>query len=168
MADEIKTTAAEAAQTDILTSNEDPMELSIQSDRFASLDLSKDLTSSAAAYCSLIAADDQSRITLYNACSSPKQLSDMINKQIKLLHVYVEVIQVISEQSGERVNVPRVVLIDDHGVGYQAVSIGIYNAVKRLLQTFGDPTTWSKAHTVEVQNVSLKNGQHTFSLLLVD
>ena len=92
----------------------------------------------------------------------------MINKQIKLRHIFVEVIQVMSEQSGELVYVPRVILIDEKGTGYQAVSIGMYNSVKRLIATFGDPATWKKAHTVEIQNVSLKNGQHTFNLKLID
>lgn len=171
MSEEIKKAAAAetaAAQSEILTSDEDPMELSIQSDRFAHMDLRADLTSGSAGYCSLQAADDQARVTLYNACSSPKSVADMINKQIKLLHIFVEVIQVTSEQSGEIVNVPRVILIDDHGIGYQAVSIGMYNSVKRLIATFGDPASWKKPHTVEIQNVSLKNGQHTFNLLLID
>lgn len=156
------------AQSEILTSNEDPMELAVSSDRFQTLDLNADLSSEGAGYCSLQAADDEDRVKLYNACSSPLSVADMINKQIKLRHIFVEVIQVMSEQSGELVYVPRVILIDEKGTGYQAVSIGMYNSVKRLIVTFGDPSTWKKAHTVEIQNVSLKNGQHTFNLKLID
>lgn len=158
----------ETAPSQILTTPEDPMELAISSDRFQSLDLNADLSSGAAGYCSLQAADDEDRVKLFNACSNPKSVADMINKQIKLRHIFVEVIQVMSEQSGELVYVPRVVLIDEKGAGYQAVSIGMYNSVKRLIATFGDPSTWKKSHTVEIQNVSLKNGQHTFNLLLID
>ena len=167
MSEEIKN-AANAAQAEVLTATEDPMELAISSDRFRTLNLTDDLSAESAGYCSLKAEKDEDRVTLYNACSNPSPIADMINKQIKLLHIFIEVIQVVSEQSGEPVYVPRVVLIDQAGKGYQAVSIGMYNAVKRLIATFGDPSTWKKPHTVEIQNVSLKNGQHTFNLLLVD
>ena len=167
--DTIKNAAVtETAPSEVLTSTEDPMELAISSDRFQALDLTADLSTGNAGYCSMQAADDEDRVKLYNACSSPLSVADMINKQIRLRHIFVEVIQVMSEQSGELVYVPRVILIDEKGVGYQAVSIGMYNSVKRLIATFGDPSTWTKAHTVEIANVSLKNGQHTFNLKLID
>lgn len=168
MSNDTTEAAAQAAQSEILSTQEDPMELAISSDRFQTLDLNADLSSEGACYCSLQAADDEDRVKLYNACSSPHSVADMVNKQIKLRHIFVEVIQVMSEQSGELVYVPRVILIDEKGTGYQAVSIGMYNSVKRLIATFGDPSTWKKARTVEIQNVSLKNGQHTFNLKLID
>ena len=90
----------------------------------------------------------------------------MIGKTINLLHFYVEIIQVVSEQTGEIVNVPRVVLIDAKGNGYQGVSIGLYNALKRIVSMFGMPETWEEPLTVEVQQIEVKNGR-TFNLLMV-
>lgn len=148
--------------------DEDTMELALSSDRFATLDLERDLNSHSSAYCTMQALDNKARVTLFNACSNPVKLSTMINKRFKLLHIYAEIIRVKSEMSGEMVNAPRVILIDDHGQGYQAVSTGIYNSVKRIISLFGNPATWDAPHTVEVQHVDLKDGQHTFNLLVID
>lgn len=147
--------------------DEDTMELSLSSDRFAALDIGTDLKAATGCYCSMTAVDNAAKVTLYNVCSSPAKISDMINKRISVLHIYVEVIQVLSESSGEFVNAPRVILIDEKGKGYQAVSTGIYNSVKRMINLFGDPANWDTPHTVEVKNVSLANGQHTFSLEMI-
>lgn len=164
------TTAAEntAPAATVTTADENTLELALSSERFAHLDITADLAAGHSSYCSMIAADDKAKVTLYNACSNPLKLSDMINKQIKLLHIFIEVIPVKSELSGEMVNAPRIVLIDEKGTGYQAVSSGIYNSVKRIIALFGDPASWDRAHTVEVQHISLKDGQHTFNLKMID
>lgn len=135
---------------------------------FEKMNIARDIASGARGYCSMTAADDKAKVTLYNACSNPARLSDMVNKRIKMLHVYAEIIQIVNENSGEIVSCPRVIIIDESGKGYQAVSVGIYNAVKRIIAMFGTPDTWDRAHTVEVQNVNLKDGQHTFNLAMID
>lgn len=136
-------------------------------DKFAHLDLKEDLTGSGAGWCSLAAVDDKDKVTLFNAVTTPDKLADQINKQINLRHIYVEIIQVQSEQTGELVNAPRVVLIDDKGHGYQSVGTGIYNAAKRIIGIFGDPADWTTVHTVEVVNVTLPGGRHTFTLKII-
>lgn len=146
---------------------EGALDLSMQSDKFAHLDLAADLTGGEAGFCSMQAEDNQSRVTLFNACSNPEKISSMIGKQIKMIHFFVEVIQTVSEQSGEMVNVPRVVIIDEKGKGFQGVSLGLYNSVKRIVTMFGLPSTWEKPHTVEVQQIELKQGR-TFNLLMID
>lgn len=146
---------------------EDGLELALTSDRFAKLNLKQDITGGGRGFCSMTAVDNRAKVTLYNACSNPEKVADYIGKQIKLMHFYVEVIQTVSEQTGEVVTVPRVVLIDAAGKGYQAVSIGMYNSIKRVVAMFGLPETWDAPHTVEIQQVSTKTGR-TFNLLLID
>lgn len=156
-------TENEAIEIDL----DEEMSLAV-SDRFATLDIQSDIVGSSKAYCTMKAEDNRARVTLYNACSSPIKLSTMINKKIKLLHVFVEVISIQSDANGVLVNCPRIVLIDENGQGYQAVSVGIYNSIKRMFAIFGDPSTWDKPHTVEVKNVDLAGGQHTFTLEVID
>lgn len=162
---EIMNQAEEAAV--IETSSDASNEIAV-SGVYEKMNIAKDIASGGRGYCSMTAADDKAKVTLYNACSNPSRLSDMVNKRIKMLHVYAEVIQIVNEKSGELVSVPRVIIIDEQGKGYQAVSVGIYNAVKRIISMFGEPDTWDRPHTVEVQNVNLKDGQHTFNLIMVD
>lgn len=149
------------------TADDVTYELSVTSDRFAALDIGKDLTSGKSGWCSLIPKNDEDAATLFNAIGSPEKIADHINEVIEVSHIYAEVIQVVSEANGETVNVPRVVLIDQKGKGYQAVSVGIYNAAKRLLQLFGTPETWSKPKKVKIRNISLQGGMHTMSFDLI-
>ena len=160
-------TAAPTETTALAVADDSTLELTV-TDRFAHMDIQADLTAGHGAYCSMTAVDDKAKVTLYNACANPAKIADMINKQIRLLHIYIEIIPVVSEQTGEVVNCPRIVLIDEKGKGYQAVSTGIYNSVKRIISLFGEPSCWDRPHTVEVQNVSLKDGQHTFNLAMID
>lgn len=147
--------------------DESPAEIVAESSRFESLDIGTDLTTSSSGWCSLDAVDDRDRVTLFNAVTTPVKLSDYINKQITIRHVYAEVIRVTNDETGELVAAPRVVLIDDKGVGYQSVSTGIYNAVRRLILLFGQPADWAQPHKVEVQNVNLPNGRHTITLRVI-
>lgn len=171
-AQETESAAAAAAQTvdpaelDLGTTGEDGLELAITSDRFERMNLQRDICGGGKGFCSMVAVDTAAKKSLFNATSNPTKISSMIGKTIELLHFYVEVITVVSEQTGEIVNVPRVVLIDSKGNGYQGVSVGLYNAIKRIVSMFGMPETWDAPLTVEVQQVELKNGR-TFNLLMV-
>lgn len=168
-AQEPETAAAAAVAPEDLdfgTSDEDGMELAINSDRFERMNLQRDICGGGKGFCSMVAVDTKAKKTLFNATSNPAKISSMIGKQIDLLHFYVEVIQVVAEQTGEIVNVPRVVLIDKAGNGYQGVSVGLYNALKRIVSMFGMPETWEEPLTVEVQQIEVKNGR-TFNLLMV-
>lgn len=172
MSEEKKINAPEEETTEIIIANDDASNEVAAAGLFDKMNIAKDIASGGKGWCSMTAADDKARVTLFNACSNPAKLSDMINKRIKLLHIYAEIIQCqhVDENGGEVsiVSVPRVILIDESGKGYQAVSVGIYNSVKRIVQMFGSPETWDKPHTVEIQNVNLKNGQHTFNLIMID
>lgn len=157
---------SESMEVDFGVSEEDGMELAVNSDRFERMNLQRDICGGGKGFCSMVAVDTKAKKTLFNATSNPAKISSMIGKTIDLLHFYVEVIQVVSEQTGEIVNVPRVVLIDVKGNGYQGVSIGLYNALKRIVSMFGMPETWDEPLTVEVQQIEVKNGR-TFNLLMV-
>lgn len=165
-------TAAQAAATvdpadlDLGTAGDDGMELALTSDRFERMNLQREICGGGKGFCSMVAVDTDAKKSLFNATSNPTKISSMIGKTIDLMHFYVEVITVVSEKTGEVVNVPRVVLIDAKGNGYQGVSVGLFNAVKRIVSMFGMPETWETPLTVEVQQIELKNGR-TFNLLMV-
>lgn len=165
---EIKKAAATAAEDndlDLITSEEDGMELAVSSDRFEKLNLQRDICGGGKGFCTMQAVDKKAKATLFNATASPEKINSMIGKTIDLIHFYVEVIQVVSEQTGELCNVPRVVLIDKSGKGYQAVSIGMYNSIKRIVSMYGLPDTWDEPLQVEVQQLEVKNGR-TFNLIV--
>lgn len=111
-------------------------------------------------YCS-IAVDPKDRKTasrVYNALNNPEhRVADFINKDIHVSDILIEVSEVVSEETGEYAEVPRVVLIDDEGKAYQAVSIGMFNAIKNAVKVFGTPT-WEPPLTMTIKQKNVKNG----------
>lgn len=158
------TVPATLAQTD--DTNVDA-ELMISGGRFDHLDLNAEIKTKSSAYCSMVAADNKARVTLYNACNQPEKLSEHINETIDVLHVYIEIIPILNKVTEQIDKAPRIVLIDVNGKGYQAVSVGVYNAVIQMLHIFGEPDTWTGPHKVKIKHIPLQGGNHTMSLELL-
>lgn len=124
--------------------------------RFADMgfDVAVDMTSAQTQFCSMNAESDEEKAKLFNAMNNPeKRLADCINMKIKAKDLYIEVVNCTNEETGEVTACPRIVIIDEKGVAYQAVSIGIYSALKKVIQVFGAPT-WEKPVTLEVKQVT--------------
>lgn len=92
-------------------------------------------------YCSLVPKTDSDKALLFKAMNNPeKRISDCINTTINVKDVYVEVVQCVNKETGELQDCPRIVMIDDKGVGYQCVSIGMFSALKKVFSVYGMPT----------------------------
>ena len=95
----------------------------------------------------------------YNAVSQPDTtLKECVNIPIAMTHVSIEVCEVRSEQNGD-VIAPRIVIMDKDGKSYQAVSVGVYQSLKRIFALFGTPDTWKGPLTVVPMLTSTKKGQ---------
>lgn len=116
--------------------------------------VSVDLTSAQTQFCSMKAESHEDKAKLFNAMNNPdKRLADCINMTIPVKDLYIEVVNCTNEETGEVNACPRIVLIDDKGVSYQAVSIGIYSALKKAIQVFGAPT-WAAPVKMEVKQIT--------------
>lgn len=113
-----------------------------------------DLTTAKTQFCSMIADSDEAKAKLYNAMNNPdKRLSDMINMTILAKDLYIEVVNCTNTETGEVTACPRIVIIDEKGKSYQAVSIGIYSALKKVIQVYGAPS-WEKPIKLEVKQIT--------------
>lgn len=113
-----------------------------------------DLTSAKTTFCSLSADTREEKANLFKAMNNPeKRLGDCINMVIMAKDIYCEVVDCLNQQTGEVTQCPRIVIIDDKGVGYQAVSIGIYSALKKIIQVFGAPT-WNEPIPLEIKQIT--------------
>lgn len=54
--------------------------------------------------------------------------------------------------------VPRVVLVDDNGQGYHAISAPILGSIETLFGMVGHPRTWPMAIPTRLEKVRAKNG----------
>lgn len=105
-------------------------------------------------YCSLNAETADEQMILFNAMNNPEhRLADYINNIINVKDIFCEIVDCTNKETGEVNQAPRIVLIDDMGVGYACVSLGIFSAVKKLMQVFGNPT-WETPLPVKVVQVT--------------
>lgn len=113
-----------------------------------------DLTSRTTTFCSMSAESDKEKALLFKAMNNPeKRIGDCINTTIKIKDVFCEIVNCVNKESGEISTCPRTVLIDDKGVAYQAVSIGVFSALKKIIQVFGEPT-WEKPIPITVKQIT--------------
>lgn len=134
----------------------------------AKMDVRQELSAeSPSTYCSVQGGDRKAKALVYNAMNNPThRVGDCINKKLMIKDVLAEVIELENEETGEMQQVPRVVLIDENGESYQAVSTGIFNAVKKAIAVFGAPT-WDEPLPIVIKQVSLgKNQMLTFDIEL--
>lgn len=115
-----------------------------------------DLTARQVNYCSMTPKTEDEEVVLYNAMNNPdKRIKDCVNLEIEVKDVFVEVVYLESkEQEGVKNPCPRIVLIDKDGVAYQAVSIGMFSALKKIFTSFGTPDKWSAPKKFKVRQIS--------------
>ena len=92
-----------------------------------------------------------------------EKLSTMINKQIDLVNVYGEMVDITDNETGEPMQAPRVVLSTADGNVYQAISGGILRSVEALIKVYG-PAPWSEPIPVIVKQRDTKNGHRVLVL----
>lgn len=110
-------------------------------------------------YTDMDLSDMATAKNFYNAVSQPDTaLKECVNIPIAMTHVSIEVCEVRNEQNGD-VIAPRIVIMDKDGKSYQAVSVGVYQSLKRIFALFGTPDTWSEPLTVVPMLTSTKKGQ---------
>lgn len=106
----------------------------------------------ASMYCSLKAGTREEKARVFNASNNPThKVGDFINQVIEVKDVLCEVVNVDGEEA------IRTVLIDKNGESYQAVSAGIFSALKKAVQMFGAPT-WDEPLPVLIKQVKVGKG----------
>lgn len=118
-------------------------------------------------FCSMVPKNEDEEIVLFNAMNNPeKRIGDCINMTINVKHVFCEVVTCVNRETGETNMCPRIVLIDTDGVGYQAVSLGVFSALKKIFAIKGSPTTWKKPVKLQViQNTKGDRKILTFNMV---
>ena len=112
------------------------------------------LTARTTVFCSISANTAEEKALLFNSMNNPeKRVGDCVNMTINAKDLFCEMVDLTSEKTGEIESCPRIVIIDDKGVGYVAVSFGIFNALKKVIAIYGAPT-WDKPIPLEVKQIT--------------
>lgn len=135
-------------------------------EELATIDVKQELSEDTqSVFCSVQGGTRADRAKVYNAMNNPAhRVGDFINQKILVKDVLCEVIELVDEDTGELKQCPRVVLIDENGESYQAVSTGIFNAVKKAIAVFGAPT-WDEPLSIVIKQIAFgKNQMLTFDV----
>lgn len=121
---------------------------------------------SAGAMVTSFKADPNDRATsakIFNAMNNPSEkISAHINETIEVQDYLVEIAEIEETDqygmaTGSTATVPRVVLVSPDGTAYQAVSVGMANAVRNIVAVCGD-APWNPAVQLKIKQVPTKNG----------
>ena len=108
-------------------------------------------------YVSFTPKTDEQKAALYKAMSQPdRRMSDFINTKFRASDLYIEMVEIADEETGEVSQLPRVVIFADDGTTYASISKGIFNAVKRLCAVYGMPH-WDKPIPLKIIQTTAKN-----------
>lgn len=94
-------------------------------------------------FVSFEATSEEEKAVLFTALNSPThRLSDKIGSVINLTNFIHEYVEITNKETGEVEIAPRIILIDDKGESYSAMSKSLETALLNLVGVYGYPTNW--------------------------
>ena len=106
-------------------------------------------------YCTMPSVTEEAKTIIYNATTAPEfRLKDCINQEIELAHFAITMVEVTNKETGEVTDAPHVTLIDSKGNGYACTSVGVFNALRNIVQAFGMPDTWEHPRKFRIKQVN--------------
>lgn len=106
-------------------------------------------------YCTMPTETEENKAIVYNATTAPEfRVKDCINQTIELAHFAVTMVEVTNKETGEVTDAPHITLIDAEGNGYVCTSVGVFNALRNIVQAFGMPETWEHPRKFRVKQVN--------------
>lgn len=119
-------------------------------------------------YSSIKGDDFASKTRVLAATTNAVPLSDNLGVTINLKDVVVQAIDLTDDETGEVDEAARIILLDENGTSYAAVSTGIFRALTNLFGILGEPHTWPAPLPVKVIEEKGRKGYKFFTIRLVD
>jgi hypothetical protein len=111
----------------------------------------------ALAYSSITGTDYAAKLSILTAVTDSEPFADNLGKTIQLKDIIIQVIPMTDEQTGEVVDQPRILLLDDEGTAYHAISSALLRSLNNIIGIMGEPSTWE----APVPATLVKAGQGT-------
>lgn len=120
-------------------------------------------------YCSIHPKSMEERKALYNALEScDVVLNDIVGKKIKVKDVYIQEFPRTDKETGEPIsNGHRTILFDDEGKSYVTASNYFFISLVKMMNAFGEPSTWEAPVEIEITKRPTKGGNSCLSFKLV-
>lgn len=115
-------------------------------------------------YTSITGDSQESRLANFSAISNSTPIADHLGETIALRHVVIQSVDMPEEKTGEIIAVPRVILVDDSGNAFHAISSGLMTSIRNLFAFVGTPDTWSAPIPVKVTEARGRSGHRYYTL----
>ena len=109
---------------------------------------------------------EEGQFTLLNALSDSEQIADHLGETLMLKDYIAQIVEYEDTATGELMEGIRIIIVDDKGVGYSALSTGFYRSMMNILNVKGSPRSWAKPLPIRVDEVKGKRGKY-YSIRLV-
>lgn len=101
------------------------------------------------------------KIAVFNAMTNAESLADNLGTVINLRNVVIQPVEMPVDEKDEAKGtapVPRIVLVDEDGTAYAALSNGIFKSLENIFAIFGYPTEWTEPVSVIAEEKRSRNG----------
>lgn len=122
-----------------------------------------------AVYTSFKGESFESKVATLEATTNAEKINEHLGETIVLKNVVVQAITVVDEETGEENDAARVILIDQDGNSYAAVSGGILKALTNIFAIVGEPHTWPEGGiAIKVVEERSRRGFRFMTIKLVE
>lgn len=111
--------------------------------------------------------DFETRKGIMKAMSSSEPVADHLDKEIKLANYVIHAVEMPDENTGELREVARVILIDDKGKAYHAISGAMFKRLETIVGIVGHPENWDSPISVKVTQRKGNGPNKFYDLALV-
>lgn len=117
-------------------------------------------------YVSFDVEKRENKAKLVNALTGNcERLKDHVNETIELVDFVIHPVDVTDTNTGEVTSAVRTVLFSENGTTYACTSVGVKNALKAVVMTYGEPTMWDEP--VKVKVIQLSRGMYNILSLQI-
>lgn len=122
---------------------------------------------SSAFYSSIKGDNFAGKRDIAKALTTSIPIADNLHKEIALVDVIVQSVQIADEETGEVTEAPRVTLIAEDGSAYNGTSVGLLNSVRQIFSSLGEPTTWPEPLPIKIVEKKGRRGWRYMTVELV-
>lgn len=123
------------------------------------------LKSGSVAVMSTFTGDDRdSRVQVLKAMTDSTPLDEHLGKEIELANFVVQQVDMPNEETGELVQVPRIILVTTDGKALHAISQGVFSALKNITGVLGMPADGYWPVKVKPTQEKTRKGYKVFTL----
>jgi len=107
--------------------------------------------------------DFKTRVAVYQALTDAEPVADHVGETIQLANVVAQAVEVADETGAVNETV-RVILVDDKGKSYAALSDGLFRSIRNIFGILGEPQQWGQPLPVKVLEEKSRKGFRFFTL----